>query len=61
MYKDVGRKFKAKAENVNDHCRLSKPALKLKYRATEKMSYISTENLIKYPEAKPSPNCIYFI
>ena len=53
MYKDVGRKLqpgtrkrKANAEDVNDHCRLSKSALKLKCWAAEKMSYISTENLI---------------
>ena len=59
MYKDVERKFqlgtrgkKANAENVNDHCRLSKSALKLKYRATEKMCYISTENLIKSSKEK---------
>ena len=73
MYKDVGRfqpgqeVKKASAENVNDHCRLCNWALKLKYEETEKMTYISTENLFKpsrqkeYLVAKPLSNYVHFI
>jgi hypothetical protein len=38
---------KASAINVSDHCRLCKCALKLKYGAIEKISYISLDNLFK--------------
>ena len=44
---------KASAENVNDHCSLCiKCALKLKYGAIEKISYILSENLFKPSKRK---------
>jgi hypothetical protein len=43
---------KASAINVSDHCRLCKCALKLKYGAIEKISYISSENFILLKASK---------